>query len=535
MNIKPLLKLEIQVFRTFTDKVNMTCWRFNSPKRTFMTIKLARLIIRAQYKGALTSEILMANDGIKLPTDSTVSSQPIHRGQLFTPKNPVVEAKTPSAPVSPLMSIVLQSKPIIEGRQESLYEVIIQNDPKSAPPIKIHVDTHINPGTPLLLELDDDLNYKIVERPTKAQLVTLIKIELDYWQAHLLPKSAKENAPSLPSLSQQLELMKTYPALKPLLTWFSQRPASIDGATVESLLKTFASLNSIRPWQTTNPVPLQNTSAHSTENTQSPTAATMAKTPSPIQTETVRPITISGTDIAQLKFPLLSKNELNVLSSSSNLLKTARTTTTSPSSVLSSSSSSEISKQLNFLKPATATAVSTSPVSTEPLNSNPRAVTEMTELKQSERLINQNSTNPLKDKGAAPLVNNALTPIKTTSQKTAIEILKITPSLNQTSIAENSAITTGTLGTNKNWQTLGSPTNTMVSNETSETNIISKSSKAIINIISEGNLTDRKTTDISAKNAITPKLPLEMVLSSWLTAIDEELKQSPNQIGRAHV
>ncbi|WP_377363108.1 hypothetical protein [Reinekea marina] len=189
----------------------------------------------------------MAPDGIKLPSDTTVASQGVRRNAsapLESTQRPVNSYDRP--PPNPLATIVLQSKPIIDGQKGGLFQLILQNDPKSEPPIKVVADSNIKPGTPLLLELDENGQYQPADRLTQAQITKLVTLELEFWQAHLYPKAAVKTSPTLPS-SQALEVLaKNYPELKPLVQWLTQRPSQLTGQQIQKWLQEFSPLSSLR-------------------------------------------------------------------------------------------------------------------------------------------------------------------------------------------------------------------------------------------------------------------------------------------------
>jgi hypothetical protein len=142
---------------------------------------------------------------------------------------------------------VLQSQTLLEGKNGSLYELLIQNDPKSAPPIRVQTETDIKPGTSLLLELDENQQYKPVEKPSNEQLIKLVKLELDFWRAHLLPKTDLRSFPELPSREALLTLANSLPSLKPLVNWLVQTNTAINAQTLGKLIESFAPMASLRP------------------------------------------------------------------------------------------------------------------------------------------------------------------------------------------------------------------------------------------------------------------------------------------------
>lgn len=191
---------------------------------------------------------LMANEGIRLPSDSTVASQKVHRGATASESQTIPQDVKQQAPAKPLLTVVLESRALIEGQKGSLFELVLQNDPKSAPPIVVKSDTAITPGTSLLLEVDDNKQYVPNERPTAEQLKRLVTLELEFWRAHLLPKSGHRVFPQLPSIQALTTLLQSEPNLKPLIQWITQRPERIDALRVSQWLKEFAPLSQLRPW-----------------------------------------------------------------------------------------------------------------------------------------------------------------------------------------------------------------------------------------------------------------------------------------------
>lgn len=192
----------------------------------------------------------MANEGIRLPSDSTVASQKVHRGN--SSPSTQVNSDTPKeiSKPSPLSTVVLQSNAVIQGKADSLFELVLQNEPKSAPAIKILSDSHIQPGTSLLLELDENQQYRPIDKPNAEQLAKLVKLELDFWRAHLLPKADPSQAIKLPALASLKALSQSMPSLKPLVLWLSQSPQALNGRVIQSWLQQFAPLTANL---TTNP------------------------------------------------------------------------------------------------------------------------------------------------------------------------------------------------------------------------------------------------------------------------------------------
>ncbi|MBU2862663.1 hypothetical protein KO489_02280 [Reinekea forsetii] len=189
----------------------------------------------------------MAPDGIKLPSDTTVASQGVRRNAsapLESTERTVNSSNRP--PPNPLATIVLQSIPIIEGQKGGLFQLILQNDPKSEPPIKVVADSNIKLGTPLLVELDENGQYQPADRLTQAQITKLVTLELEFWQAHLYPKAAVKTSPTLPSAQALEVLAKNYPELKPLVQWLTQRPSQLTGQQIQKWLQEFSPLSVLR-------------------------------------------------------------------------------------------------------------------------------------------------------------------------------------------------------------------------------------------------------------------------------------------------
>lgn len=197
----------------------------------------------------------MANDSIRLPSDSTVAPQAIRRGSEQSRAVPSSTAgKTAPEPPSPLATIVLQSKVMVEGKQAGLYLLLVQNDPKSNPPIQLVSDTALQAGTSLLIERDELGQYRPVERITPEQLQRLVQLELDFWQSHLLPKAQKSETVSLPSAQQLQWLAIQKPELKPLLQWLMPRTkVELSAQTVQQWIKAFTPMAHRLAWPTLLP------------------------------------------------------------------------------------------------------------------------------------------------------------------------------------------------------------------------------------------------------------------------------------------
>ncbi|MFT4674728.1 MAG: hypothetical protein ACI9K8_000458 [Reinekea sp.] len=190
----------------------------------------------------------MANDGIRLPSDSTVTSQKIVRGGGEPETKPLPTKNAPASPVSPLLTVVLQLKTLLAGNKASLFELILQNDPKSGPPLSVLSDAPIRPGTSLLLEFDKNQQYQPVRQPSQAQLTKLVNLELDFWRGHLLPKADARNFPSLPSSAELTGLAHRFSALSPLVHWLNQRPASLSSPVVAAWIRETVALSQMRYW-----------------------------------------------------------------------------------------------------------------------------------------------------------------------------------------------------------------------------------------------------------------------------------------------
>ncbi|ATX77149.1 hypothetical protein [Reinekea forsetii] len=190
----------------------------------------------------------MANDGIRLPSDSTVTSQKIIRGGGEPETTALPSKNLPLTPMSPLVTVVLQSKTLLAGNKASLFELILQNDPKSAPPLSVFSDAPIRPGTSLLLEFDKHQQYQPVRQPTQAQLTKLVNLELDFWRGHLLPKADARNFPTLPSPVELTGLAHRFSALSPLVHWLNQRPTSLSSPVVAAWIRETVALSQLRYW-----------------------------------------------------------------------------------------------------------------------------------------------------------------------------------------------------------------------------------------------------------------------------------------------
>jgi len=223
----------------------------------------------------------MANDGIRLPKDSTVASQKIVRGG-GQPESTALPAKNaPATPVSPLLTIVLQSNALIEGGKAALYELILQNDPKSGPPLSVLSDAAIKPGTSLLLELDKNQQYQPVQQPTLTQLTKLVNLELDFWRGHLLPKAAARYFPILPTPTALTGLANSFSALTPLITWLNQRPTSLSSPVVNAWMRETVALTNLRPWATP-------TTANAADPANSPGLTSRPLTPPTLELSTLQ-------------------------------------------------------------------------------------------------------------------------------------------------------------------------------------------------------------------------------------------------------
>lgn len=185
----------------------------------------------------------MVADGIRLPNDSTVASTKVHRGTGL-PEAPARQ-ETSAKPflTTPLLTVVLETKAIMEGSKGGLYEVLLQNDPKSAPPITVQASNNIKPGTSMLLELNEQQIYRPVNKLSSEQLSQLAAIELDYWRAHILPKADSQQTNALPKTQALGLIAETYPSLKPLVQWLNQRPTMLNGVTLERWVQEFTPLN----------------------------------------------------------------------------------------------------------------------------------------------------------------------------------------------------------------------------------------------------------------------------------------------------
>ena len=186
----------------------------------------------------------MAHDSIRLPSDSTVASQKTHRGSNLPEALAAAANRDTKTAVkaNPLLTVVLKSTPILPGKQDSLFELVLQNDPKSAPPIRLQADTDIKPGTSLLLQLDTAGHYQPVEKPSPEQLKQLIRLELEFWRTQLMPTANLRKQPLLPSTATLMQLAQKLPALAPLIRFLENKPETITGRQVQQLFEQFRTL-----------------------------------------------------------------------------------------------------------------------------------------------------------------------------------------------------------------------------------------------------------------------------------------------------
>lgn len=191
----------------------------------------------------------MATDGIRLPSDSTVASQRVTRGSGLPETQALTSGNGKATPQpSPLLTVVLQANPLIEGAKGALYELVLQNDPKDQPPIRLPANTYIQPGTSLLLEKDENGQYRPVDKPSQEQLAKLVLLELDYQRAHLLPKLDASADSSIFKQATSATLAQLYPELKPILNWLGQSATALNGETVSQIMQQFTPLANLRPW-----------------------------------------------------------------------------------------------------------------------------------------------------------------------------------------------------------------------------------------------------------------------------------------------
>lgn len=226
----------------------------------------------------------MITDGIRLSAEARrLANSPVTETSpsLTKTSQPTSNALPISSP-SPLLTVVLETNTLIEGRKESLYELVLQNDPKSAPPVRLNADTLIPPGTSLLLVKDENGYYQPVEKPTLEQLSKLIQLELNYQRAHLLPKFDIASRQQLPAATTN-ELASQFPALKPLLNWFTQTTIVTSPTVIQQLFQQFSGLSTIREWPAVNQTATLATSEKQTQNLSSQSinpALTSSSTPS---------------------------------------------------------------------------------------------------------------------------------------------------------------------------------------------------------------------------------------------------------------
>ncbi|TCS41416.1 hypothetical protein [Reinekea marinisedimentorum] len=190
----------------------------------------------------------MVGDGIRLPNDSTVASTGVHRGTGLPEAPARHESAAKPFLTTPLLTVVLETKAIMEGAKGGLYEVLLQNDPKSAPPITVQSANYVKPGTSMLLELNEQQIYRPVNKLTGEQFAKLAAIELDFWRAHILPKADSQQTNTLPKTSALAQLAETYPSLKPLVQWLNQRPTELTGSTLQRWVQEFTPLSTQKSW-----------------------------------------------------------------------------------------------------------------------------------------------------------------------------------------------------------------------------------------------------------------------------------------------
>ncbi|MEJ2043216.1 MAG: hypothetical protein P8X74_22090 [Reinekea sp.] len=257
----------------------------------------------------------MADDRIRLPSDSTVASQKVHRGtelpETQLPKSTVKPVTNPT----PLLTIVLQSTPLIEGRKQSLFELLVQNTPKSEPPIRLVSDSDIKPGTSLLLALDKDGEYQAIEKPTPDQLRQLVKLELEFWRTHLMPQANLKSEISLPAINQLKQLATEMPTFEPLIKALLQQPTKVNADQVRQWFQQFQTISTASTATRSAPAdakPGQSTTARTTAelpisavNQANPADKAMQTPPKPILLPDLRLKTMVGFNNRPITVPEL--------------------------------------------------------------------------------------------------------------------------------------------------------------------------------------------------------------------------------------
>lgn len=361
----------------------------------------------------------MANDGIRLPSDSTVATQAIRRGSEQSGPVPVLpETKPAPPPPSPLETIVLQSKAMVEGKQAGLYLLLLQNDPKSNPPLQLLADTAIKPGTPLLIERDEQGQYRPVERISAEQLQRLVKLELDFWQAHLVPKAQKSESIPLPSANQLQWLATQKPELKPLLQWLMPRATvELSAQTLQQWVKAFTPMANRLTWpaiatapagQTNNTAPQVSNAAaqpNSSPNLAPAATSTSVTNEKPLAATTLNLLTRAvaiNIPVHQSSIPAQSNMQtplLNGLAVATTLASAP--TTTSATAALTAPTTTTSATTV----PATATATATTTPATTSLN--------LTGVRLiATPMVQLNGTSPVGVIGK-PVATNAALPIST--------------------------------------------------------------------------------------------------------------------------
>ncbi|WP_320824640.1 hypothetical protein [Reinekea sp.] len=460
----------------------------------------------------------MANDGIRLPSDSTVASQTIVRGG-GQPESTALPAKNaPAAPVSPLLTIVLQSNALIEGKKAALYELILQNDPKSAPPLSVLSDTPIKPGTSLLLELDKNQQYQPVQQPTLTQLTKLVNLELDFWRGHLLPKAAARYFPILPSPTALTGLADRFSALTPLINWLNQRPSGLSSPIVNAWMRETVALTHLRPWATP-------TIAN---------AADLATSPG----LTTRPLTSPSLQLPTQSWQLLNMPRLDQVGPVNAAL-----VSTQPS--LAGASGNSVSQTLAAgMTPTPGSPLTASPISQSPTantiqaNAVPAALATLGSALPGANTTGQ-TQNPLAvaplaspaagawpgGGPAAPATGNGPASNPVALPQTAA------PALNPSSSVTNPSNPAGP------GVQLGTPTANVTPN--TEPGILTATQGLAIPIGQHSNLSSPVTASTvtastassnSASSSERQAVPLEIKLGQWLGVLDETIKASPIQL-----